>query len=112
MKIEVITTPEFDREFKRLKKKYRSLPDDLAALELELIENPELGVDLGNNFRKVRLAIKTKNKGKSGGARVITYSLVVTVVDAKIVLVIIYDKGEEQNIPDSRIKQIINRFGF
>jgi hypothetical protein len=88
------------------------LPDDLAALELELIENPTLGVDLGSNFRKVRLAIKTKNKGKSAGARVITYSIVVSIIDAKIILVIIYDKGEEQSISDSRIKQIIRRFGF
>ncbi|MDP2336037.1 MAG: addiction module toxin RelE [Bacteroidota bacterium] len=112
MKNEIITTPEFDREYKRLKKKYRSLPEDLAALEQELIENPKLGVDLGSNFRKVRLAIKTKNKGKSGGARIITYSIVVSIIDAKIVLVIIYDKGEEQSISDSRIKQIINKFGF
>jgi mRNA-degrading endonuclease RelE of RelBE toxin-antitoxin system len=112
MMIEIISTPEFDKEFKRLKKKYRSLPDDLANLEEELIKNPNLGTDLGNNFRKIRMAITAKNKGKSGGARVITYSLVVSIIDAKIVLVTIYDKGEEQSISDVKIKQIIKRFGF
>jgi len=112
MKIEIITTPEFDKEYKRLKKKYQSLPDDIAAFEQELIENPNLGVDLGSNFRKVRLAIKTKNKGKSGGGRIITYSILVNVASTKIVLVVIYDKGEEQSISDSRIKQIISKFSF
>jgi mRNA-degrading endonuclease RelE of RelBE toxin-antitoxin system len=68
---EIISTPEFDKEYKRLKKKYQSLPDDLANLEKELIKNPHLGIDLGNNFRKIRMAITAKNKGKSGGARVI-----------------------------------------
>jgi len=109
---EIISTPEFDKEYKRLKKKYRSLPDDLANLEQELIKNPNLGIDLGNNFRKVRMAIKTKNKGKSGGARIITYSLVVSIIDELIVLVTIYDKGEEQSISDAKIKQIIKNFGF
>ena len=112
MKTEIISTPEFDKEYKRLKKKYRSLPEDLANLEQELIKNPNLGIDLGNNFRKVRMAIKTKNKGKSGGARVITYSLVVNIIDELIVLVTIYDKGEEQSISNAKIKQIIKNFGF
>ena len=112
MMTEIISTPEFDKEYKRLKKKYRSLPDDLANLEQELIKNPNLGIDLGNNFRKVRMAIKTKNKGKSGGARIITYSLVVSIIDELIVLVTIYDKGEEQSISDAKVKQIIKNFGF
>lgn len=112
MKIEIITTPEFDKEYKRLKKKYQSLPLDLAAFEQALIENSSLGVDLGSNFRKVRLAIKTKNKGKSGGGRIITYSLLVNVSNTKIVLVILYDKGEEQSISDARIKEIISKFEF
>lgn len=112
MMTEIISTPEFDKEYKRLKKKYHSLPDDLANLEQELIKNPNLGIVLGQNFRKVRMAIKTKNKGKSGGARVITYSLVVNIIDELIVLVTIYDKGEEQSISDAKIKQIIKNFGF
>lgn len=87
MMTEIISTPEFDKEYKRLKKKYRSLPDDLAELEQELIKNPNLGIDLGNNFRKVRMSIKSKNKGKSGGGRIITYSVVVSIIDKIIVLV-------------------------
>ena len=110
MKIEIISTPEFDKEFKRLKKKFRSLPNDLADLEQSLNEDPHLGVDLGGNFRKVRLSIKSKNSGKSGGGRVITYFMLVNILNAKIVLIFIYDKGEEQSISDSRIIQILSKF--
>ena len=81
-------------------------------MEKELIKNPTLGIDLGNNFRKVRMSIKSKNRGKSGGGRIITYSVVVSIIDKIIVLVTIYDKGEEQSISDIRIKQIIKKFGF
>lgn len=72
MKIEIIATPTFAREFKRLKKKYSSLPEDLAAFETELLMNPGTGIDLGGNIRKARVAVKSKSKGKSGGVRVIT----------------------------------------
>lgn len=109
MMSEIISTPEFDKEYKRLKIKYLSLPDDLANLEQELMKNPNLGIDLGHNFRKVRTAIKTKNKGKSGCARIIPYSLFVNILDKVIVLVTIYDKGDEQSISDARI---IKNFGF
>lgn len=67
------------------------------------MKNPNLGIDLGHNFRKVRMAIKTENKEKSGGAGVITYSLFVSIIDEVIVLVTIYDKGDEQSISDARI---------
>lgn len=65
-------TAEFKRQIKRLRKKYASLQSDFDELLAELSENPFAGVDLGDGVRKVRMAIKTKGKGKSGGARVIT----------------------------------------
>lgn len=66
-------TPIFEKYYKRYSKKYRSLPDDLLQLEKQLIQNPTLGVSLGDGLFKIRLAVKSKNKGKSGGFRVITY---------------------------------------
>lgn len=112
MKIEIITTPTFDREFKRLKKKYSSLPGDLEAFESELLDGSNIGVDLGGNIRKVRVAVKSKNKGKSGGVRVITYTVILKLTDKTIFLVTLFDKSEKENIPDSEIKQIIQRLGF
>ncbi len=107
MKIKIIVSSEFEKEFKRLKKKYKSLPQDLILFEEELNANPNLGVDLGNNLRKIRLSIKSKNKGKSGGARIITYNIIINTIEKSILLVTIYDKSEESAISDAAIKKII-----
>ena len=112
MKFEIITTPTFDKEFKRLRKKYSSLPNDLEIFEKELLGNPNIGSDLGGNIRKVRVAVKSKNKGKSGGVRVITYSVILKITDRVIFLVTLFDKSEKENIPDSEIKKIIKEIGF
>lgn len=112
MKFEIITTPTFDKEFKRLKKKYNSLPNDLEIFEKELLGNTNIGIDLGGNIRKVRVAVKSKNKGKSSGIRVITYSVIFKITDGIIFLVTLFDKSERENISDSEIKQIIKEIGF
>ena len=112
MKLEIITTPTFDKEFKRLKKKYISLPNDLEIFEKELLEDTNIGIDLGGNVRKVRIAVKSKNKGKSGGVRVITYSVILKITDRMIFLVTLFDKSDKENIPDSEIKKIIKAIGF
>lgn len=65
--------PPFARALKRLSKKYKSLKQDYSRLLEELKANPQAGADLGNGVHKVRLAIGSKNRGKSHGARVITY---------------------------------------
>jgi len=75
MSYNIIATPEFLKEAKKLGKKYRSLKEDLAVLIEELQQNPTLGTALADNCYKIRLAIKSKGKGKSGGARVITHLL-------------------------------------
>lgn len=72
MSYKVNTILLFDKQAKRLSKKYPSLKNDLSALINALAEEPEQGTPLGNNFYKIRLAITAKGKGKSGGARVIT----------------------------------------
>ena len=76
----------FDKEAKRLGKKYPSLKKDLIALGNGLLENPLLGVDLGNGFRKIRLAIASKGKGKSHGARVITHTQAIVNVNEQGVI--------------------------
>lgn len=75
MKVAVYTHPEFERQFKRYRKKYHSLVDDYAAFLKTIKENPLSGVDLGNGVRKVRMGVASKRGGKSGGMRVITYLL-------------------------------------
>ena len=70
-------------------------------------ENPDIGVNLGSNIRKIRLSVKSKNKGKSGGARIITFNIIANIIARKILLVTLYDKSEQQTISDAEIKRII-----
>ena len=62
MKINIISTETFEKEYKRLKKKYPSLTDDLRVFKQDLINNPEIGVDLGNHVRKIRVQINKATK--------------------------------------------------
>ncbi|HLG34668.1 MAG TPA: hypothetical protein VI757_07265 [Bacteroidia bacterium] len=91
MSYSVKSLATFDRQAKRLTKKYPSLKSELAGLIASLKKNPEQGTPLGNNCYKIRLAIASKLRGKSGGARVITYLIFSRTT---IYLVSIYDKSE------------------
>ena len=104
MSYSVIPIAKFKKEAKRLVKKYPSLKNELTELNLSLISNPTLGTPLGNNAYKVRIAIKSKGAGKSGGGRVITY---VITEDEGIYLLTIYDKGELDTIDDNTLRRII-----
>jgi hypothetical protein len=107
MSFKILPTPPFEKELKKLAKKYPSIKADLKNLVAELVANPASGTPLGNNCYKIRLAISSKNKGKSGGARVITF---LQVVNEAIYLLSIYDKADLSNISDqelsSRIKNL------
>jgi len=69
MNYNIIPTEKFLKEAKRLKRKYGSLRDELLEVNNKLGENPTLGTPLGNNTFKIRIAIKSKGKGKSGGCK-------------------------------------------
>ena len=105
MSFEVIATDPFERKLKRLAKKHKSIALDLASIFEELEENPTLGVYLGKNCYKIRVAISSKGKGKSGGARIITY---VRVVKNTVFLMDIFDKTEQSTITDKEIQMLIN----
>ena len=110
MNVKIIPSAEFDRQFKRLAKKYKSLLDDYLSLSKELKKNPLQGSDLGGGVRKIRMAITSKGKGKSGGARVLTLSVLVS-DDADVTLLTIYDKSEIENVSDEYIKWLISETG-
>jgi mRNA-degrading endonuclease RelE of RelBE toxin-antitoxin system len=104
MNYSIYTTPNFDKEAKRLSKKYHSLKNEIASLIEELEENPFIGTDIGNNVRKIRLAIQSKGKGKRGGARVMTY---IKIERETLTLFSIYNKGEYDTISDQKIEELI-----
>nr|WP_235904297.1 type II toxin-antitoxin system RelE/ParE family toxin [Arcticibacter tournemirensis] len=57
---------------------------------------------MGDNCFKIRIAIASKGKGKSGGARVITHVLI---KEETVFLLSIYDKAEREAISDKDIKE-------
>lgn len=50
--IEIHTIVTFDKEMKRLSKKYHSIIKDYAALIEDLKKNPHIGVDLETAYEK------------------------------------------------------------
>ena len=99
--------PEFECRAKALAKKYRSFVDDYNAFLDELERNPYVGTPLGGNTYKHSMAIASKGKGKSGGARVITYNVQQTEADVTITLMSIYDKAEISNVSDAYLRQLV-----
>ena len=93
MNCKITYTPDFARALKKLSKRYRSMKQDYR-------------------LRKVRLAITSKGKGKSGGARVITYTVIFAQADTEVKLITIYDKSERDNISDAELLEILRRNGI
>ena len=110
MKYNIIATRNFEKEVKKLAKKYFSLKAELAQLEIDLLNNQPVGTPIGRNAYKIRLAVKSKGKGKSGGMRIITYlELDIFIVDlTNIYLLTIYDKSETENISKEELKRLID----
>lgn len=104
MSYEVIPTLNFEKELKKLNKKYPSLRADVAPLVKELREKPQLGSEVYKNCYKIRIAIKSKGAGKRGGGRLITH---VKIVDKCVFLMSIYDKSETASVTDSHLKQLL-----
>lgn len=108
--MEIIITDEFKRCAKPLAKRYKSFNQDYQDLLDELEKNPRLGIDLGNGYRKVRMAIKSKGKGKSGGARVITLDTLE--YDGYLYLLFVYDKSDADSVDLGVIKKIVSDMGL
>ncbi|HNH67073.1 MAG TPA: type II toxin-antitoxin system RelE/ParE family toxin [Bacteroidia bacterium] len=104
MSYNIIAVPTFRKELKKLAKKYHSLKTDLAVLFESLEENPTQGTSLGRNCYKIRLAISSKGKGKSGGARLITNFVI---ADDTIYLLSIYDKSDKENLTDKELDELL-----
>lgn len=109
MKYSVKPSESFLKESKRLKKRYPSILSDITALQEEILANPALGTDLGNGLRKIRMRITSKGRGKSGGARVITFTVVVAVEEAEINLLYIYDKAERSTVSAGEIEELLRK---
>ena len=97
---------DFRASFKQLKKRHKSLQADFERLLSSLLKNPLQGVELSGGARKSRLAISSKGKGKSGGARVI---IRVRLIEDELHLLYIYDKADMGNISDAYLRDLLQR---
>ena len=104
MSYQVDTIAHFERQAKRLKKKFPSLKEEINDLIDSLEEDPFQGVPMRDGFYKIRLAIRSKGTSKRGGARVITC---VKVVAETVYLVSIYDKSEQSDVADSELERLL-----
>jgi len=115
MRVTIRITKAFKIRAKPLLKKYNSLSSDLEKLHNQLLITPHLGVSVGKNLYKIRLKISSKAKGKSGGARVISfiettiigYAEQISTEEIIVNLVSIYDKSEVSNISDKELKDLL-----
>lgn len=104
MSYDIIATPRFVRDIKKLVKKYPSLKNEYAELIESLIQDPKQGTPLGKHCYKIRMPILSKGKGKSGGARIITC---VKVTESTVYLLSMYDKSQKENISDKELLELI-----
>ncbi len=107
MSYNIELTDNFKKEAKKLIKKYASLRNEIIELGKQLAENPTLGTALGNDVYKIRLSISSKNKGKSGGARIISF---VKIIEETVYLLSIYNKGDINTITDKEIEELLKMY--
>ena len=109
MNFNVFVTDIFKKHVKSIAKKHSSLKSDLENLISSLEKNPIQGEPLGKDCFKIRMAITSKGKGKSGGSRVITC---IKIIEQNVYLLSIYDKSVKENISDKELDELLMLAGL
>ena len=110
--ITISVSDDFAKEAKRLAKKYPSFKQDYKDFLLSIKNNPLQGDEITKNIRKIRMAIKAKGKGKSGGARVITFNILTDIENGQVVFLLLYDKEDDSTVKVNVVKQLVRDMGF
>ena len=110
--ITVSVSDDFAKEAKRLAKKYPSFKQDYKEFLESIKNNPLQGDEIAKNIRKIRMAIKAKGKGKSGGARVITFNVLTDVENGHVIFLLLYDKENASTVKVNVVKQLVREMGF
>ncbi len=105
----IVATSNFKKEVKVLFKKYPSLKTDLLHLVEKLEQTPHMGTALGKDCFKIRLAIRSKGKGKRSGGRVITC---VKISASTVFLLSIYDKSNQESLADKELDMLLEIAGL
>ena len=107
MNLKIKTLPSFDKELKKLSKRYRSIKKDMKQLYHELLENQNAGIKIVDNCYKIRLANSSIPTGRSGGFRVIYYYVD---EEKNLYLMAMYSKSELENVSDEKILNILKAY--
>ena len=110
--ITISVSDDFAKEAKRLAKKYPSFKQDYKDFLESIKNNPLQGDEITKNIRKIRMAIKAKGKGKSGGARVITFNILTDMENGQVVFLLLYDKDDASTVKVNVVKQLVRDMGF
>ena len=110
--ITISVSDDFAKEAKRLAKKYPSFKQDYKEFLESIKKNPLQGDEITKNIRKIRMAIKAKGKGKSGGARVITFNILTDIENGHVVFLLLYDKEDASTVKVNVVKQLVRDMGF
>ncbi|NKQ41787.1 MAG: type II toxin-antitoxin system RelE/ParE family toxin [Sulfurovum sp.] len=105
MNYEVIALEEFQRDVKKLHKKYRHIKDDILELVEKLEIAFDIGIHLGNNLYKIRVK-NSDTGGNSGGYRVVYYT---KTSQDKVYLITMYSKTQKENIDMSKLKPLLEK---
>lgn len=106
----VVTTPSFESQYAKLKKRYPKIDDDFEDFLNEVEINGELGEDIqgivkdGNKVFKKRMRNKSAKKGLSGGFRIIEY---LVTEDNTVYLLDIYSKSDQTDIPKKKMIKLV-----
>ncbi len=110
--ITISVSDDFAKEAKRLAKKYPSFKQDYKDFLVSIKNNPLQGDEITKNIRKIRMAIKAKGKGKSGGARVITFNILTDIENGHVVFLLLYDKEDASTVKVNVVKQLVRDMGL
>ena len=110
--ITISVSDDFAKEAKRLAKKYPSFKQDYKEFLESIKNNPLQGDEITKNIRKIRMAIKAKGKGKSGGARVITFNILTDIENGHVVFLLLYDKEDASTVKVNVVKQLVRDMGL
>lgn len=99
------TVDLFDKQFKKLSKKYNLIKGDLISFMDNFEDHHQHSVSIKTNLHKIRIANSNKNKGKRAGYRIYYY----VKVEDTIYLLSIYDKSEIAMIDEKMLDQYIEQ---
>jgi len=97
------TTNLFDKQAKRLSKKYKNIKSDLTRLLREFDDYHQNAIEIKSNLYKIRLANSSKNRGKRAGFRIYYYIK----IKQTVYMLTVYDKSEVEMIDEELLQDLI-----